>query len=100
MWEADDVAHDEPPGSAGAASSYELSVRREDLAPARLGDGLDEALALAESGEAHGVLLDEAMGGRLSLAGLMSADHQYPVWAGALYGDETMEPAKELLSQS
>ncbi len=103
MWEADDVAHDEPPGSAGAASSYELSVRREDLAPARLeahGVLLDEALALAESGEAHGVLLDEAMGGRLSLAGLRSADHQYPVWAGALYGDETMEPAKELLSQS
>ena len=103
MWEADDVAHDEPPGSAGAASSYELSVRREDLAPALLeahGELLDEALGFAESGDAHGVLLDEAMGGRLSLAGLMSADHQYPVWAGALYGDETMEPAKELLSQS
>ena len=95
-------------GSAGG-SSYELSSLvtgpqgDEDLgvAPGVVeahGVLLDEALALAESGETQSS--QGYQDGRLSLTCLRSEDNQNQVWAGALYGDETMEPAKELLSSS
>ena len=103
-----DAALAEMYGSAGG-SSYELS----SLVTGPQGD---EDLGVAPGVvEAHGVLLDEALAiaasgetqwsegsqdGRLSLTCLRSEDDQNQVWAGALYGDETMEPAKELLSSS